>query len=35
LMATVTHSPKDTPDIIDCGKLVELAHALHSFITQQ
>jgi aminopeptidase YwaD len=35
LMATITHSPKDTPDIVDCGKLVELAHALQSFITQQ
>lgn len=34
LMATITHSPKDTPDIVDCGKLVELANALHSFITK-
>ncbi|HEY94327.1 MAG TPA: Zn-dependent exopeptidase M28 [Dehalococcoidia bacterium] len=33
LMATITHSPKDTPDIVDYGKLVELAEALHSFIT--
>jgi len=35
LMATITHSPKDTPDLVDCGKLVEVAHALQSFITQQ
>ena len=34
LMATVTHSRKDTPDIIDCGKLVELAHSLYSLVTQ-
>jgi len=34
LMATITHSPKDAPDIVDCGKLVELANALQSFITQ-
>jgi aminopeptidase YwaD len=33
LMATITHSPKDTPDIVDCGKLVELAHALHDLVT--
>jgi aminopeptidase YwaD len=33
LMATITHSPKDTPDIVDCGKLVELAHALHDLTT--
>ena len=32
LMATITHSPKDMPDIVDCGKLVELAHALKDFI---
>lgn len=32
LMATITHSPKDTPDQVDCGKLVELAHALHDLI---
>jgi len=32
LMATITHSPKDTPDIVDCGKLVELAHALHDLV---
>jgi aminopeptidase YwaD len=34
LMATITHSPKDTPDIVDCSKLVELAYALQSFITR-
>jgi aminopeptidase YwaD len=33
LMATVTHSPKDTPDIVDCGKLVELAQALRDLVT--
>jgi aminopeptidase YwaD len=33
LMATITHSPKDTPDIVDCGKLVELAQALHDLVT--
>jgi aminopeptidase YwaD len=32
LMATITHSPKDTPEIIDCGKLVELACALESMV---
>lgn len=35
LMANITHSPKDIPDIVACGKLVELAEALYSFITQQ
>jgi aminopeptidase YwaD len=34
LMATVTHTPRDTPEIIDCDKLVEIAYALHSLITQ-
>jgi aminopeptidase YwaD len=33
LMATITHSPKDTPDIIDYRKLVELAQALHDLLT--
>jgi len=32
LMATVTHTPKDTPDLVDCGKLVEIASALGGFI---
>jgi aminopeptidase YwaD len=34
LMATVTHTSRDTPEIIDCDELVEAADALHSFITQ-
>jgi aminopeptidase YwaD len=34
LMVAITHSPKDTPDIVDCGKLVELAHALHDLVTR-
>ncbi len=34
LMATVTHTSQDRPEIVDCDKLVEVAHALHSFITQ-
>ena len=34
LMATVTHTPRDTPEIVDCGKLVEVAHALRSLITR-
>ena len=34
LMATATHTPRDTPEIVDCDKLVEIAGALHSFITQ-
>ncbi len=32
LMATITHSPKDTVEIIDCGKLVELASALENLV---
>ncbi len=32
LMSTITHSPKDTPEIIDCGKLEELASALESLV---
>jgi len=32
LMATVTHTPKDTPDIVDCGKLIKVARALSDFI---
>jgi len=32
LMATITHTPKDTPDKVDCGKLVEVAGALKDFI---
>ncbi len=33
LMATITHSPKDTPEIVDCKKLVELACALEGLVT--
>ncbi len=33
LMATITHSPKDTPEIVNCDKLVELACALESLVT--
>lgn len=32
LMATITHSPKDTPDIVDCGKLVEVANSLNELV---
>ena len=32
LMTTITHTPKDTPDIVDCKKLVEVAIALKDFI---
>ena len=32
LMATITHSKKDTPDIIDTAKLFELAKALNEVI---
>lgn len=32
LMETITHSPKDTPEIIDCDKLVELAYALEKLV---
>ncbi len=32
LMASVTHTPKDTPENVDCKKLVEVAKALKSFI---
>jgi len=32
LMTTITHSPKDTPEIIDCKKLVELAYAIDEFV---
>jgi len=34
LMATVTHTPMDTPEIIDPSKLVELAFALKTLINQ-
>jgi len=32
LMASRTHTPKDTPDMVDCEKLVEVANALRDFI---
>ena len=32
LMATITHTPKDTPDMVDCEKLIEAANALRDFI---
>jgi aminopeptidase YwaD len=32
LMKSVTHTERDTPDLIDCTKLVELSHALADFI---
>ena len=33
LMATIAHTAADTPEIVDCGKLYEVARALESFIT--
>jgi len=33
LMATITHTPKDTPGIVDVKKLVEVACALKGFVT--
>jgi aminopeptidase YwaD len=32
LMASITHTSKDTPDMVDCEKLVEAASALRDFI---
>ena len=32
LMATVTHTKNDTPDVIDCAKLVEVATAIRRLI---
>jgi aminopeptidase YwaD len=32
LMATTTHTPEDTPDKVDCRKLVDTAYALNDFI---
>ena len=32
LMAAITHTPKDTPDMVDCEKLIEAASALRDFI---
>jgi aminopeptidase YwaD len=34
LMATITHTSRDTPEILDPAKLVEVARALKSFILQ-
>lgn len=34
LMADVTHTSRDTPDIVDCGKLVEVAFALKNLILE-
>jgi len=33
LMHTITHTPADVPEIVDCNKLVELAAALKQLIT--
>jgi hypothetical protein len=30
LMRTVTHTSSDIPEIIDCGKLVEVAESLNA-----
>ena len=32
LMAKITHTQKDTPELVDCTKLVEIASALKEFI---
>jgi len=32
LMSSVTHTPKDTPDMVDCEKIVETANALRDFM---
>lgn len=34
LMADVLHSSRDVPDLVDCGKLVEVARALGTLILQ-
>jgi hypothetical protein len=31
-MATIAHTPKDTPDMVDGEKLVETAYALHDLV---
>jgi aminopeptidase YwaD len=33
LMHTITHTPADVPEIVDCNKLVELATALKQLVT--
>ena len=32
LMKTVTHTHSDTPDIIDCEKLIEVANSLNALV---
>lgn len=32
LMRTVTHTASDTPDIIDCRKLVEVAESISALV---
>ncbi|MEI6633527.1 MAG: M28 family peptidase [Chlamydiota bacterium] len=34
LMAKITHTPADTPEIVDCRKLVEVAEAIADFIAE-
>ncbi len=34
LMATVTHTPADQPELVDPQKLVEIARALESLVLQ-
>ncbi|MDD5556119.1 MAG: M28 family peptidase [bacterium] len=34
LMARFTHTPADTPAIVDCGRLVEVAEALRDFVLE-
>jgi aminopeptidase YwaD len=34
LMAEITHTPQDRPEIIDCAKLVTIALALHDLVLQ-
>jgi len=34
LMTQITHTQKDTPDLVDCMKLVEIASALKEFIIE-
>jgi len=34
LMAQITHTQKDTPELVDCTKLVEIASALKEFIVE-
>lgn len=34
LMAQITHTQKDTPELINCAKLVEIASALKEFIVE-